>query len=114
MTAVGTFISVSGLFFAVFPFWVKKREEKDAAFQSSVRKELDSERRLSREEIQRERQERKDSVERLGLKIDALEHTIMEGVLMRVGKIEGELKGMREILNTIQDWFIHNTPAGSK
>ena len=71
--------------------------------QSSVRKELDGERR-----------ERKESAERLGLKIDALEHTIMDGVLMRIGKIEGELKGMREILNSIQNWFINNTPAGGK
>jgi seryl-tRNA synthetase len=114
LTAVGTFISVSGLFFAVFQFWVKKREEKDAAFQSSVRKELDSERRQSREEIQQERQERKESVERLGRKIDGLEHSIMDSLQTRIGKIEGELKGMNAILKSIQDWFISNTPTGGK
>jgi hypothetical protein len=95
LTAIGTFISVSGLFFAVFQFWVKKREEKDVAFQSSVRNELESERRQSRDEIQQERQERKDSIERLG-------------------NIEGELRGMRELLKSIQHWFIGNTPSGSK
>jgi molybdopterin converting factor small subunit len=114
LTAIGTFISVSGLFFAVFQFWVKKREEKDAAFQSSVRKELEDERRQSRDEILEERQERKDSVERLGRKIDELEHSIMDGVLTRIGGIEGELKGMRVLLQTIQRWFIDNTPAGGK
>jgi Flp pilus assembly protein TadB len=114
LTAIGTFISVSGLFFAVFQFWVKKREEKDAAFQTSVRKELDSERQQSRDEIQQERQERKDSIERLGRKIDGLEHSIMDGVLTRIGNIEGELKGMRELLKSIQRWFIDNTPSGSK
>jgi uncharacterized protein YlxW (UPF0749 family) len=112
LTAIGTFISVSGLFFAVFQFWVKKREEKDAAFQSSVRNELDSERRQSQDEIQQERQERKDSIERLGNKIDELEHSIMEGVLTRIGNIEGELRGMRELLKSIQHWFIGNTPGG--
>ena len=44
LTAIGTFISVSGLFFAVFQFWIKKREEKDAAFRNSVREELKTER----------------------------------------------------------------------
>jgi hypothetical protein len=107
LTAVGTFISVSGLFFAVFQFWIKKREEKDAAFQSSIRKEIETERVLSREEIRQERQERKDSIERLGHKIDGLEHSVMESVLTRIGNIEGEMKAMRELLKSIQSWFIN-------
>jgi seryl-tRNA synthetase len=110
LTAVGTFISVSGLFFAVFQFWVKKREEKDAAFQSAVFKELESERRQSRDEIQQERHERKESIERLGRKIDGLEHSIMSGMMTRIGGIEGELKGMRDLLKSIQRWFIDSTP----
>ncbi|MDR0382629.1 MAG: hypothetical protein LBH50_01425 [Spirochaetaceae bacterium] len=114
LTAIGTFISVSGLFFAVFQYWIKKREEKDAAFQSAVRRELESERMTSRDEIRQERQERKDSIERLGRKTGALEHSIMDGGLKRIGNIEGELKGMRELLKPIQRRFIDNTPTGGK
>lgn len=112
LTAIGTFISVSGLFFAVFQFWVKKREEKDALFQASVRKEMDAERKISLDEIQHERQERKEAIERLGRKIDALEKSVMEGLQTRIGSIEGELRAMRGTLGKIEEWFIRNTPKG--
>jgi hypothetical protein len=36
----------------------------------------------------------------------------MDGVLTRIGNIEGELRGMRELLKSIQSWFIGNTPGG--
>ena len=114
LTAVGTFISVSGLFFAVFQFWIKKREEKDDAFRNSVREELKTEREQSVSEIQQERDERKDAVERLSRKVDTLETEIMRNLQNRIGGIEGELKGMREILKAIQNWFINNTPSGGK
>jgi hypothetical protein len=114
LTAIGTFISVSGLFFAIFQFWIKKREEKDAAFRTQIKKELESERDLSRDEIARESASRKDAIERLGKRIDLLERNIMDNLQMRMGNIEGELKGMRGTLKAIETWFIQNTPAGSK
>jgi hypothetical protein len=114
LTAIGTFISVSGLTFAVFQFWAKRRDEKDSAFKDSVRVDIETERKLSLAEIHQERAERKEAVERLSKKIDSLEANIMQNLQNRIGNIEGELRGMREILKAIQGWFIDNTPSGGK
>ena len=55
---------------------------------------METERGLSREEIQGERIERKEAIERLSKKIDGLERAIMENLQQRMGTIEGELKGI--------------------
>jgi hypothetical protein len=110
LTAIGTFISVSGLTFAVFQFWAKRRDEKDRAFKDSVREDIDAE----RKQLHLERGERKEAVDRLSKKVDLLETSIMQALQNRIGNIEGELKGMREILKAIQNWFITNTPSGGK
>jgi hypothetical protein len=114
LTAIGTFISVSGLSFAVFQFWAKRRDEKDAIFKHSVREDIEAERKQSLAGMQQERAERKEAVERLSKKIDILETSIMQTLQNRIGNMEGELKSMREILKAIQNWFITNTPAGGK
>jgi peptidoglycan hydrolase CwlO-like protein len=103
LTAIGTFVSVSALTFTVFQFWAKKREEKDKAFKDSISRELGA-----------ERDERKSAIDRLAKKIDALEQNIMDNLQQRMGRMEGELKGIRDTLGKIQQWFIDNTPAGGK
>lgn len=113
LTAIGTFISVSGLSFAVFQYWAKRREEKDALFRTSVREDMEAERKMSRAEIHDERTERKEAIERLSKKIDGLERTIMDNLQQRMGSIEGELKGIRGTLGKIESWFINNTPGGN-
>jgi hypothetical protein len=112
LTAIGTFISVSGLTFAVFQFWAKRRDEKDSAFRSSVMKQLDSERALSRQEITDEKANRKEDVCRIEERIDKLEQAIMGDLQRRLSSIEGELKAMRGTLRIIEDWFVKNTPGG--
>jgi metal-responsive CopG/Arc/MetJ family transcriptional regulator len=112
LTAVGTFISVSALTFTIFQFWAKRRDEKDAAFKNSVRDNLKTEREQSLVEIRQERDERKESIDRLSKKVDRLEMSIMQTIQNRIGNIEGELKGMRGVLNSIQNWFVTNTPGG--
>jgi hypothetical protein len=114
LTAIGTFVSVSALTFTLFQFWAKKKDEKDAAFQKSVGEKLQSERKISRDEIDMERVERKESIERLAKKIDALEQNIMDNLQQRMGRMEGELKGIRETMGKIQQWFIDNTSSGGK
>jgi hypothetical protein len=114
LTAIGTFISVSGLGFAVLQFWIKKREEKDAAFQASVRKELAGERGLSRDEIQSERASRKEDMQRLEDRIGRLEKILTDDLIGRISKVEGELKGLRITLEAIQRWFIEHSPTGGK
>jgi prefoldin subunit 5 len=63
-------------------------------------------------EMDFERAERKESIDRLEKKIDSLEHSIMENLQQRMGSIEGELKGMRSTLKAIEQWFISNTFPG--
>lgn len=113
LTAVGTFISVSGLTFTIFQFWAKRRDEKDSAFRASVAKELEAERNVSRQEITGERASRKDDMLRLERRIEKLESIVTEGLLDRLSKVEGEMRGIRNILDSIQDWFIHNTKKGA-
>ena len=112
LTAVGTFISVSGLFFAVFQFWIKKREEKDAAFQLAIQKEMELERKLSRDEIKNERTSRKEDLQHLENRIARLEKVLTDDLIGRIAKVEGELKGVRVTLDAIQRWFIDNSPGG--
>jgi 5-bromo-4-chloroindolyl phosphate hydrolysis protein len=114
LTAIGTFISVSGLGFAVLQFWIKKRAETDAAFQASIRKEMETERKLSQEEIQHERVSRKEDMQHLEGRITRLEKILTDDLIGRISKVEGELKGMRITLEAIQRWFIEHSPTGGK
>ncbi|MDR2392842.1 MAG: hypothetical protein LBD93_01595, partial [Treponema sp.] len=75
LTAVGTFVSVSALSFAVFQYWAKRREEKDSLFRKSVCEDMEAERKISREAINGERIERKEAIGGLSKKIDSLERT---------------------------------------
>lgn len=110
--AVGTFISVSALAFTVFQYWAKKQEKKDDAFKLTIRKELDTERKSSREEIESERGSRKEDVRRLEARIEKLESIVTEGLIDRLSRLEGEMKGIRDVLSRIQDWFVKNTLKG--
>jgi hypothetical protein len=90
LTAVGTFISVFALSFTIFQYWRKKQKEKIDAL----------------------RDDTKRSITRLGERIEELEKIVMRSFESRLGLIEGELKGMKPILQAIQNWFINNTQSG--
>jgi DNA-binding FrmR family transcriptional regulator len=97
-TAVGTFLSVFGLSFTVFQHWRKRQDEKfdllKKSIESSIQKETDS---------------RKEASARIEGRISALEHTMSQRFENRLSVIEGELKGIKPILQSIQNWFINNT-----
>jgi hypothetical protein len=101
LTAIGTFISVFALSFTVFQYWRKKQDEKFDLFKKSIdgmmRAEIDS---------------RKESVSRMELRINSLENTMSQRFENRLSVIEGELRGIKPILQAIQNWFINNTPGG--
>ena len=90
LTAVGTFLSVFGLSFTVFQYWKKKQDEKFDTLKN----------------------ETKESIKRMGSRIEALEQNVLRNLESRLSLIEGELKGIKPILQSIQNWFINNT--GSK
>jgi hypothetical protein len=101
LTAVGTFLSVFALSFTVFQYWRKKQDEKFKVLKDSLK-----------DEVQGERNSRKESLDRLGRRIENLERNITQDIQRRMSTIEGELKGMRNVLDKIQEWFIDNTPTG--
>ena len=101
LTAVGTFLSVFALSFTVFQYWRKKQDEKFNVLKETLKGE-----------VQGERDARKESLERLGKRIEILETNVMQDLQRRISTIEGELKGMRNILEKIQGWFVDNTSTG--
>jgi hypothetical protein len=103
LTAVGTFLSVFGLSFTVFQYWRKKQDEKFNVLKESLKGE-----------VQGERDARKESLARLGKRMENLENSVMQDLQRRMSTIEGELKGMRNVLEKIQEWFIENTPTGGR
>jgi len=95
LTAVGTFLSVFALSFTVFQYWRKKQDEKFDNLKSSVK-----------EMVQTETQARTASLERMDKRIEFLERSVVHGFENRLSIIEGELRGIKPILLSIQNWFI--------
>jgi len=99
MIAVGTFISVLSLSFTVFRYWRIKQDEK-----------LDSFAAAAREMIAKEVADRKGSFEYLKSRIGTLEtadNTMAQRFENRLSTMEGELKGIKLILQSINNWFIN-------
>jgi hypothetical protein len=101
-TAVGTFLSVLGFSFAVFQYWRKKQDEKIDLFRKSIESS-----------IQAESANRKDADARLNERVKSLEETMSQRFENRISMIEGELKGIKAILQSIKNWFINNA-GGAK
>jgi hypothetical protein len=112
LTAIGTFVSVSALTFTFFQFWLKRRDEKDNAFRNAIRKELEDEIEINRKNYVYEQSERKEADAHILKRVELLERDLMHNFQQRMGNIEGELKGLRNTLGKIEEWFIRNTPGG--
>jgi hypothetical protein len=103
LTAIGTFLSVLGFSFAVFQYWKKKQDEKFEDLKKSVS-----------ETVLAEGQSRAGDITRLDKRIEYLERSVLHALESRLSFIEGELKGIKPILQAIQNWFINNTASGGK
>ena len=99
--SIGSFVSVFTLSFSIFQYWKKKQEDKYNAFKTETK-----------ESLQRESEARQRDINKLEKRIENLENTFVHSVEHRMSNIEGELKSMRPILQSIQDWFINKTPRG--
>jgi len=97
MIAVGTFVSVLSLSFAVFNHWKKRQDEKFELLRRSIG-----------EMVQNEEQGRRDADSRHEKRLSNLENMMSSRFENRLSVIEGELKGMRGTLEKIQQWFIDN------
>jgi archaellum component FlaC len=98
LTAVGTFISVISLSFAVFQYWRKKQDEKFRLFKEAIDNA-----------IREEEEGRKESDAQHENRLRDLENTMAQRFENRLSVMEGELKGIKSILQSIQNWFINNT-----
>jgi len=99
LIAVGTFLSVLSLSFTVFRHWRKKQDEKLDSFTAAVR-----------EMVAKEAECRKESFGYLKDRIGALEatdNTMAQRFENRLSVMEGELKGIKSILLSINQWFIN-------
>ena len=99
--ALGTFLSVLSLSFAVFQYWRKKQDEKFELFRKSIASM-----------VQSEEQSRKETEARHEKRLCNLESMMSQRFENRLSTIEGELKGMRGLLEKIQQFFINS--AGGK
>jgi archaellum component FlaC len=97
LIAVGTFVSVISLSFAVFTYWRKKQDEKFDLFKKTID-----------EMIQEEKRGRKESDAQHENRLRDLENTMAQRFENRLSVMEGELKGIKSILQSIQNWFINN------
>lgn len=99
--SVGSFVSVFTLSFSIFQYWKKQQEDKYNAFKTETK-----------ESLQRESEARQRDINKLEKRIENLENTLVQSVQQRMSSIEGELKGIKPILQSIQNWFINNTSRG--
>jgi hypothetical protein len=97
LTAIGTFLSVFALSFTIFQYWRKKRDEKFTGLENEINGT-----------VQKEARSRKDGDARLEKRVELLEQSVVCSFENRLSLIEGELRGLKPILQAIQNWFIDN------
>ena len=121
LSCVGSFIAVSGFFMGIWKAYAKKTDDKIQTIRQSADKQIQEVKAESAAEIRDVRQGSIVKTEKLEKRIESLEKAVTElqkdlnaNVGQRLSNIEGEMKGMNNILKQIQGWFINNTPRGEK
>ena len=114
---IGSFITVAEFFGGLWARYQKRQEDKVASAHASAREQIKAIEARAREEIKEVREGAIIKTEKLEKRIDALEKTVgglqkevNTNLGQRLSNIEGEMKGMNNILKQIQGWFINNTP----
>ena len=99
LSCVGSFIAVSGFFMGIWKAHEKKTDDKI----KNVEESTDCKIKTSSEKLER----RISSLEKV---VEGLQKDVNANLGQRLSNIEGEMKGMNNILKQIQGWFINNTP----
>ena len=117
LTCIGSFIAVSGFFMRIWKAYSKKTDDKIKSIQVQADQKIKEAEENARQEIGEVREGSIAKTEKLERKIAALEksvsdlqHDVNSNLGQRLSNIEGEMKGMNNILKQIQGWFINNTP----
>ena len=117
LTCIGSFIAVSGFFMGIWKAYSKKTDDKIKSIQAQAEERIKETEDVSRREIDEVREGSIAKTEKLERRIAALEKNVSDlqrdvnlNLGQRLSNIEGEMKGMNNILKQIQGWFINNTP----
>lgn len=117
LTCVGSFIAVSGFFMGIWKSYAKKTDDKIKAIQQQADEKIKETKAIAQAEIDEVRAGSNAKAEKLERRIGALEKNVTDlqrdvnlNLGQRLSNIEGEMKGMNNILKQIQGWFINNTP----
>ena len=95
LACIGSFIAMAGFFGGLWANYKKKVEAKIAEVQKSADAKI---------------KKQEERIEKLETIVAELQKTVSDGLGQRLSNIEGEMKGMNNILKQIQGWFINNTP----
>ncbi|MBR4320854.1 hypothetical protein [Treponema sp.] len=119
LSCVGSFIAVSGFFMGIWKNYSKKTDDKIKSIQQQADKKIRETEAHAQLEINEVREGSIAKSEKLERRIAALEKNVTDlqrdvnlNLGQRLSNIEGEMKGMNNILKQIQGWFINNTPRG--
>lgn len=117
LSCIGSFIAVSGFFMGIWKAYAKKTDDKIKSIQAQADQKIKEAEENAKQEIGEVREGSIAKTEKLEKRIAALEKSVSDlqrdvnsNLGQRLSNIEGEMKGMNNILKQIQGWFINNTP----
>lgn len=117
LSCIGSFIAVSGFFMGIWKAYAKKTDDKIKSIQAQADQKIKEAEENAKQEISEVREGSIAKTEKLERRIAALEKSVSDlqrdvnsNLGQRLSNIEGEMKGMNNILKQIQGWFINNTP----
>lgn len=121
LSCVGSFIAVSGFFTGIWKTYSKKTDDKIQLIQAESSRKIKETEAAARIEIKEVREGSIAKAEKLERRIAALEKNVSAlqrdvnlNLGQRLSNIEGEMKGINNVLKQIQGWFINNTPRDEK
>jgi hypothetical protein len=106
LQAVAVFAALAGLGYTILSAWKKAQEKKLQITLQAMQRQVDETVAMTKKEVDEERQHRIENVNRLHARIDKVQTDLISDLQGRMSRMEGELKGMTNILTQIQGWFI--------
>lgn len=121
LSCIGSFIAVSGFFAGIWKSYSKKMSDKIRFIQDEADEKIRYSEESAKRRIDEVRQGTGADTEKLEKRIESLEKAVADlqkdvnaNVGQRLANIEGTIKGMSNILNQIQGYFISHTAVGEK
>lgn len=106
LQALAVFIALAGLGYTILSAWKKAQERKLQKTLQDMQLQMDTAAATIKKDVDEERQHRVENVNRLHARIDDMQTDLISDLQGRMSRMEGELKGVSNILSQIQGWFI--------